>query len=412
MKQIPTILMAIICQGVFAQIAQNPKIDAYIKLTLPQYQQSFGKIQAEDMRLVGYSEEVNNAGVYQYLDSAQFFYDDNDGMQILDLMNPNFSECFIVHYDDFNWEPYAHMINLTDVNDRRTSLEIFYWDGTVYISSSRYFYTYDDNWNVIEVVNEYLVAGVYENGTRTTYTYTLDGVLDYYVNEGWTGTDWEAYERFVYTYNPNGFVSTLLEQDYDGGVYVDDYRYVYVYDEDNKLTTSNVQQSDGLGGFEEDARYIYTYDASDFLTVSTLQFYDGIIWEDYLKTEHDNNDEGLADVSVNYYWDGTIWEPELRVTNTYESYDNTGVINMIHDDIITLSPNPAEDKITIYFPGIRGKQITIQIFNNEGRLIATEQASNIYYHTFHLASLNLTPGIYHIELLNGDLRYTKSFEKI
>ena len=37
MKQITTILLAIICQGVFAQLAQNPKIDLYIKQTPVSY---------------------------------------------------------------------------------------------------------------------------------------------------------------------------------------------------------------------------------------------------------------------------------------------------------------------------------------------------------------------------------------
>ncbi len=411
MKQLATILLAIICQGAFAQLVQNPNIDLYIKQTLPQYQQAAGKTQAETMRLLGLRDENYVGGIYVDMDSANFIYDDNDGMQFLDLLNPSYSECYIVQFDGFIWVPYAHLENTFDDSDRRTSLEILYWDGAVYEPGARYTYSYDEDWHVVEILNEFATAGVYDNSTKTIYTYTLAGILDYYTTEVWTGADWETSTRSVYTYNPEGLVSILLQQDYIGGVFEDDYRIVYLYDGEDMITTSTVQQSDGIGGFDDYSRNIFTYDGSHFLIVNTLQYYDGVVWEDYSKTENDNNAEGLPDVYVISYWDGTIWEPDLRVTNTYETYDNTGIVDQIQDDIITLSPNPALNEITINFPTIRAKHVTIQIFDNEGRLISTEKASNLYYHSLDLTSLHLTPGIYHIELISDDLRYTKSFEK-
>ena len=83
MKQLATILLAIICQGAFAQLVQNPNIDLYIKQTLPQYQQAAGKTQAETMRLLGLRDENYVGGIYVDMDSANFIYDDNDGMHHL-----------------------------------------------------------------------------------------------------------------------------------------------------------------------------------------------------------------------------------------------------------------------------------------------------------------------------------------
>ena len=93
-------------------------------------------------------------------------------------------------------------------------------------------------------------------------------------------------------------MSILLQQDYIGGVFEDDYRIVYLYDGEDMITTSTVQQSDGIGGFDDYSRNIFTYDGSHFLIVNTLQYYDGVVWEDYSKTENDNNAEGLPDVML------------------------------------------------------------------------------------------------------------------
>ena len=82
------------------------------------------------------------------------------------------------------------------------------------------------------------------------------------------------------------------------------------------------------------------------------------------------------------------------------SYSNTVCLLTTHNSQLTITPNPAKDKITISF----GRQISgvvkFELWAANGQIVVTKQTKNIASQTMSVA--NLPAGVYTLRVSNGD----------
>lgn len=78
------------------------------------------------------------------------------------------------------------------------------------------------------------------------------------------------------------------------------------------------------------------------------------------------------------------------------------------DDVLTLSPNPATDKLLINYNETINPTTTVSIFNSQGKKIASQKLSDIQT---DLNVSNFPSGIYFIEIYNESKTISRKFIK-
>ncbi|MCB9202952.1 MAG: T9SS type A sorting domain-containing protein [Flavobacteriales bacterium] len=241
-----------------------------------------------------------------------------------------------------------------------------YYDGTSWLNSNGYDYSYDDNGNLISEVEYYwdssnstwknqsitlynyntdnkVVQEIYQywdgtqyiNSYKTTYSYNSAGSITQMINQNWNGTQWENESKSDFTYD-NGKILVVLFQDWNGTQWINNEQSVPLFI-GNNLTNISTKQWDGTqwNDSEED---ILSYNSNNKVITWENRVWNGFIWDEEDRTEYTYDANGNRSTE-SYYYLGNLEQ-------TYEyNYDLSASINDFY--------HPFKDKtgIEYFFEG-------------------------------------------------------------
>jgi hypothetical protein len=344
--------------------------------------------------------------------------------------NNNTLSILIQDWNGTDWVGYLRYTYTYNENNDETSRLIEQWNNDAWENYLQIITTYDPNYNPIHVLSQSWQDNAWENTQQTTTTYNEQHypfmVLveswngDSWVNTfqsghlyddnnnvtsevflSWNGFDWKGISFYTYTYDTNNNMITQLYQTDDNGVWVNNEYTTSTYDQSNNLITALLQGWDGFG-WQDIKQFFYTYDGHDNLISYDIQEWWGewYIIDRYTYHYDDNNFQNYYAYKA-YDLDGVF----VYGDSTHFYYRTiTAIGDILPDsDQIMISPNPANDLITISSENeING----ISVFNLLGKKIyATEKTSDLQTNEMDISTW--PAGIYLVQIKEGDRFFTK-----
>ncbi|HEX9740963.1 MAG TPA: T9SS type A sorting domain-containing protein, partial [Ignavibacteriaceae bacterium] len=234
---------------------------------------------------------------------------------------------------------------------------------------------------------------------------------DNYIFQNWDGTNWVNSNMYSFTYDSNDNTIIELSEYWDGTVWIFDYRYSYAYDSNNKRTVSlyqiwNVSSS----AWDNADRNVNTYQTGgDLLLTSLYQNWVNSNWQNqslYSYT-YDPTELQLLIESTYQTWDGAAWVNDSRTLYTWTKVtDVEDDFNLTDFKLFNNYPNPFNPSTTIKYSISQNSFVRLTIYNILGKeikeIINGVRDAGIYEENFNASGLSSGAYFCRIEALTSD----------
>ena len=260
-----------------------------------------------------------------------------------------------------------------------------------YSSTAKYFYTYNAQNQLVEVLVQYFVAGNWKNDNLTEYTYFPNGLTESVTTSHWVNAAWEKYSRSSNTYDVNGNKINLLEERWNGTAFENSLLYLMDYNASGDLVQKLTQEWDTIAWanhFKEET----TFDANHNPTYLTSQRWIGGVWENDSRqfNEFDANSNWLIGRLED--WENSTWVLFAYTRKKYAEFVATYSAGISSFDIF---PNPASAVVVIRGEGLR----QAMLFDQQGRIVRAQLLNEQDQETLQLG--NLPEGSYFLQVLDN-----------
>lgn len=289
------------------------------------------------------------------------------------------------------------------------------------------------------------VSATYVNDYREiNYTYNPFGNPLFWNEEEWDGSQWVPTANYYYTYDANGFPTEAEVREWDAATsafipsqkYTDVQWYNWVGNMDDGLvaytlnwvynTTTSAWDTLGQttttygaynssvqfdevysnGAFVNDFRYTTNYDYQGRTTLqggevwNTLTSAWEINWQEVNNYTYDVNDNLTQ--RINQYWDQTSMMLVNNIRNDYadfQTFDNTTGLFSNEAGSLSVYPNPMHESVTISTAQLTEKATMIQLVDLNGTVVKT--IDNISGSTTEITRDDLKSGLYFVQVKSG-----------
>lgn len=381
-----------------------------------------------------------------------------------DWTNKSFENCT---YDEFGnlltstwqkWENGGWVNTIKSIYTYTTNRKVLtyigqQWNGSSWVNQNKTTNSYDVSGNAVAVLMETWLSGNWTNVSYELYTYDssnnrLTGSRQVWINGGWLND-----QQYTWTYNANNSMLTSIIENWSNGEWAFFYKETYVYNTSNQAIQITGQLWTGsVWAFSE--KFTYTYNSLGFVTMAVGELWENNQWVFYERGQFGHNNFGGIQSSLRelwsannwmntnltnynydangnalicdlYFWDGNVWiQNQDGVMRLYYSYsintkDVTGYkalasytsiqvgipdSEMENKQTLTLSPNPANDKVILHFELLNDVETEINIFNNAGVKVreVLKQKMNKGINNITVAVNDLPSGMYMVRLTAGN----------
>jgi len=306
-------------------------------------------------------------------------------------------------WNDSVWVNSSKYFYTYDAHNNRTSYLYENWSGTAWVNSSLNTYTYDTNNNKINELGQIWYNSDWVNSTLVIYTYDTNSNKISSLGKTWYDTAWVNPSLSTYTYDINNNLISALGQNWNDTAWVNYYQYTCTYDANNNKTSYLFQNWNGTSwnNTESDT---FAYDVNNKLTSKLVQDWNGVGWSNfrqYTYTYDANNNQtgefcqrwGYATAWVNFSLYSCTYDVNNKlVSESFKSWNNSGTnimsgdstyyfIHSINTEInelktlgenTTIYPNPASDIVTLNIVNTKDEDFILNIYNSMGELVSSE----------------------------------------
>jgi len=218
--------------------------------------------------------------------------------------------------------------------------------------------------------------------------------------------DWKN----LYTYDENNNQTEMLNQNWDGSAWVNDWKNLYTFDENNNLSRS-INQDWENSAWVDDWNNYYTYDENNNITERLSQNWNDSVWVNEWKNlyTYDGNNNPMN--FLHQTWNGSAWINDYNYNYLYSivtAVDDD--LNPINDYVLSNNyPNPFNPSTTINYSIPKESLVSIVVYNALGEEVAElvneiKQAGS-YQIVFNASSL--PSGVYFYNFQVKDFIETK-----
>jgi len=233
-----------------------------------------------------YPSDRHNTPYLHQIDHPQMYFEDNNLDQHLDLQPDHISKD-INHRIPVDEPGALQNYRIQHLASSREEFLLEYylyqtWDGTQWVNSSQYTYTYDANNNMTGYLYQTWDGTQWVNDRQYTYTYDANNNLILSLGETWNDSVWVNYRQLTQTFDANGNRTgyTNVYYNSDGTQWTSGYNYIWTYDDNNNETSRLNQVWDGTQ-WVNDYQNTYTYDANNNLILSLGETWNDSVWVNY-----------------------------------------------------------------------------------------------------------------------------------
>lgn len=213
-----------------------------------------------------------------------------------------------------------HSSHFSDMDDVLDSLYYWTWDANNWLLNYGEFYVFNENGNILSLIQRTYENGIWNEQGLNTYSYDLNNNLINTLFQEWDGLNWVNYNQLVNVYDANGNLTSILSQNWNGSGWDNEYKQEFTYDGNNNLITS--QSSLWIGGaWASGTRHSFSYDAQNRLTVHLAQVFI-LDWTNSQQILYTYDANGDLEMNLNQIWNGTGWDDSGRNLYDYDVNHN------------------------------------------------------------------------------------------
>lgn len=187
-----------------------------------------------------------------------------------------------------------------------------------------------ENGFVLEAVEYQIFTGSGWMDYQAEYnTYDNDFNLIETVNQHFDGTSLVNFDRVVQTYYANNLLESKLLQYWNAGQWEDESKLVFEYDEQSRISVSTNFLSDDQGGFVEYTRELHGYESNPKKEFIEIQMSSSGSWEKLSLTVAEYINEELTSNVTIYGWMDTEYIPVEKYAYNYSGDILTEMINSL-----------------------------------------------------------------------------------
>ncbi len=337
--------------------------------------------------------ERDSMGQWVNQDRSIYTYDDQH--QVLNELQQQ--------WDGTEWKNNTQTVYSYDGNLDQISITYQNWNDPVWSNSFQLLFTYDGHHNILTRISQVWLGTDWSNGTRQVNTYDAGDHITLRLYQNWNVV-WSDVARSIYKYDVNQDLDTLIYQRWMFNDWNDDYRNLYDFDAHHNRVYILEQLAVGINVWVDQDRYRYMFDQYDHITHLVYDSYLNNIWTNVYQYNIINDDDQNRATEVFQTWEND-W---VNADSTQYYYTGiTAVHELWEQELITITPNPANDFIFVQYPQpVNG---TVAIYSVQGTRLLQFKTRN--ENAFRINVASLLPGIYFVALQVGNHIQTRTFEK-
>jgi hypothetical protein len=302
------------------------------------------------------------------------------------------------------------------------------WQYTKWVNSTRYTHTYDSNAYMLSEILEVWQSNAWINLVRHSFTYDSNGNKLTEIGETWKNKAWCNSYRATNKYDKNGNIITTTGEYWQ----VDDWYKssidTFFYNSSSQLIKT-ITRTWYNTKWNNDYQNNFTYDSYGNMLICLGETWKDSIWVNaYRETySYDNNGNSLTGIveswlnsnwnkyqgNLNlYYVNGEVayfFNGLYRYEAQFRSYTNSIDKISIDNDLISVYPNPSNDKITIQITQVKPHpDYNLTIYNIQGKAILQHSIRN---NNTEINISTLPRGVYVMYFTNQGSSILKKFIK-
>ncbi|MDQ3016613.1 MAG: T9SS type A sorting domain-containing protein [Bacteroidota bacterium] len=264
-----------------------------------------------------------------------YVYDDA-GNQVEDLLQ---------RWSGVSWVNQSRWSYEFDANNKQTLQLIEDWTGSSWVNSQRVVYTYTSSNNISTRENAIWLNDMWVTRMRHTWTYDEDDKILLQLIESYTGT-WTNNTQVIYSYNDQHQLIETLNQHWETDHWENNLRENYTYYGNDNLHTYVTQNYVEEEWVNLDL-FTYEYDLSSNITILLYQVFNNeslVNSQQYIET-YDENQNRITEIFVEWYDE---WITQDSFHYFYSGISATNNYTQISG--LSVFPNPVKDVLHIDIP--------------------------------------------------------------
>jgi len=260
-------------------------------------------------------------------------------------------------WDDSIWIKTDSTFTFFNQGNVPDSTRVYEWseDSLSWAQKSRFYYAYNENYQLVESVSQGVLGGSWYNSRRLSYVYDDRGNLIDQTLETGSYQSWSNHSRKLFEYDSTGNLLLTKHQSPYGDTWHTVVRDRNYYDDESNLIFEVNEQWNGSQWYEW-WRMAYSYTAEGHLAAEIQQRKEDTTWTNSLKREFTYNSV-YQEVSTSH-WD---WAEVVSVA------DNP--ILLTHTIGLDCFPNPTNGETSIKIKFGSRALVSIEIYDINGRFV-------------------------------------------
>jgi hypothetical protein len=295
---------------------------------------------------------------------------------------------FIETWQTTAWANLEQILNSYDANGYLDTTLVQIWQNSAWVNSSSNDYTNDANGNRLVWVRQLWQNNAWVNSSRSTNTFNADGQLATNFYEVWQNNAWENFQQSTYNYDANGHWLSWIAEFWQNNTWLNDLRYTYSYDQNWNKVTELREIGQGTGWVNL-TRLTWTYDANGNSVTGKYESWQDPNWQ-----------AAVGSIPLLSAGNITYFVSAYNYIAGYVSFLLGIPTNPTDNGFMTVYPNPAQDKITVFTPKVNNdKSSFLSIYDMQGKL---QLQQSLQKKQTEIDVSNFSNGMYLLKVITGD----------
>ena len=318
-----------------------------------------------------------------------------------------------------NWLNVSRLYRYPDANHRDTALIQQTWSSG-WKNGTYSQIQYNANGQITSRLLKQWVTNAYVPQNQYLYSYNASNQRTRQVTQTWNSVTsaWENTSQFIYTWNSSGDNTQRQYQTWSTMPigWTNDSLIYQSFSGTHKIVNQTVQiYNSSTSVYVNLAQYNYTYDANDNLLTNEYFSWANSVWNKQERHTYQYDANNNKTYEIDEYYDNSIslYTPNKRTYYYYKQF-TTGITETPTYDQLSFYPNPVKgSEANIRFENTDGEDVTISIYDLQGRMISTEKhnaASGM--NELKLDVSDLSSGSYLVRISNDKTNRTSTIKML
>lgn len=306
------------------------------------------------------------------------------------------------------WQPTTKHIYIYDENNNVIKiLERILING-IYFDVAQWLYQFDQNNNMLEERYQVWDSTGWRTGYLRSYIYDNDDNIIEYISKYWSNSELDVAYKFLYSYDEKNNKTEEVYLIWDDSAWVNKNKIYFIYDNQNNLIEENhYNWNNSEWNVSYKTKYSYDYNWNKILRID--QYYWGSNFINSNRSDYSYDPYNNLVLEAYQFWDNNLgWINSARKLHIY--VPEQGVDGNIGNYWLANNyPNPFNSSTIIRFLIPKEEFVTLIIYNILGQQVQTllnEIRSEGVYEVNWEAS-NISSGIYFYQIKAGEFIQTK-----